>query len=103
MPELEGTIQSTMQDRFLARFIMPDGRMRTFDTSIDPPVTNMTINAARLSYDNDDQLTGSDSFKGTVGTVLTITLDKGPKMSGPLQEPVSPTQAAVGSGDWAET
>ncbi|EKM51152.1 uncharacterized protein PHACADRAFT_199985 [Phanerochaete carnosa HHB-10118-sp] len=99
----KGTVSSQGQNRFIARFVMPNGQVRTYNAAVNPPITNMTVNTATLTWSDDDQLVGADSYTGTVGTDLNITLGKGPTIKGTLQQPVNPTQAIVGNGDWAMT
>ncbi|EKM51153.1 uncharacterized protein PHACADRAFT_263150 [Phanerochaete carnosa HHB-10118-sp] len=99
----KGTVTSQGPNRFLARFNMPNGQVRSFNASVNPPTTTIVINTATLTWSDEDDLVGADSYTGTVGTNLDIALGKGPKITGSLQQPVDPTTAIVGNGDWAMT
>ncbi|EKM51143.1 uncharacterized protein PHACADRAFT_263134 [Phanerochaete carnosa HHB-10118-sp] len=96
----EGTIRAQGPNRFVANFIMPNGQLRSFVASIDPPTDNITTSTATLTWSDDNQLNGQDRYSGTLGADVTITLVRGPTMKGTLQEPVDPTQAIVGNGYW---
>ncbi|EKM51147.1 uncharacterized protein PHACADRAFT_263144, partial [Phanerochaete carnosa HHB-10118-sp] len=93
----KGTVVTSLPSLFQAKFIV-DGIVRTYIATIDPPVA-FKIGNATLSYDDEDQLTARGSHHGTIGTAINLSLDKGPIITGNLQQPVDPTDV-TGGGTW---
>ncbi|EKM51149.1 uncharacterized protein PHACADRAFT_199982 [Phanerochaete carnosa HHB-10118-sp] len=96
----KGTVVANQQDGFQATFTTADGFTRTFSATINPTVGEFKIDNARLAYNDEDQLTGTDNYYGTIGTDLNITLGKGPTITGRLVIPIDPTNSINGSGPW---
>ncbi|EKM51148.1 uncharacterized protein PHACADRAFT_199981 [Phanerochaete carnosa HHB-10118-sp] len=96
----KGTVVANQQNTFQATFTTADGFTRTFSATINPPVPKFRIDDANLTYNDEDQLTGTDNYYGTIGTDIDIALAKGPTITGKLVNPMVPTNSIIGGGPW---
>lgn len=95
----KGTVVANQQNRFEAKFTV-DGSTRTFTATNNPPVPKFKVDNATLAYNDEDELTGTDNYYGTVGTNFEITLNKGPTITGKLVDATVPTISINGGGPW---
>lgn len=98
MHTVTGTVVASVQNVFEATFVI-DGAKRTYNGTINPAVSKFNVDPATLTYDDDDQLTGTDSYHGTIGTDLKLNFDKGPTITGKLENDIA--EASIdGGGPW---
>ena len=101
----QGSITGSVANRLQATFVV-DGVTRTFDSSLSPAVPPFSVPnpAARINYQNQQDLTGQDTLTGTIGpNSLTLTLGRGPTINGVLQSPIPSQVPVTGSGTWQFT
>ncbi|KAL1839709.1 hypothetical protein VTK73DRAFT_3936 [Phialemonium thermophilum] len=88
--------------RFIASFVIDDIQY-AFSGMLNPAVAEFTSREATLTYDSVEQLTSQRNFEGQVGSeTVTLTIDNGPRISGPLEPPIYPASAVSGSGMWTQ-
>ena len=55
---------------------------------------------ATLTYDSDDQLTGSQIVYGTIGNSVNFIFENGPIANGTLEKPIVPQYEFKVPGEW---
>lgn len=103
MPTAPGSLTRLSANRFKAVFVV-DGLKTTFAATMNPSVQPFTSNNVTLTYGKVDDLTGTRSYTGKIGTdTLTLTLDNGPSVAGKLNPPgISPAATIDGEGSWEQ-
>jgi hypothetical protein len=100
MSTARGFIRSTSSTKFTATFLIDDIQY-TYTGTIANSVQTFSSTNATLTYSSTEQLTSLRAFSGKVGTQdVTFTAANGPKISGPLDMPISPASNVSGSGTW---
>ena len=99
-----GTITSISNTSFKALFVINQSKY-TYTADIDPSVTQFSSSNVTLTYDSEDELTGTHSYSGQIGIDdITLNLDNGPTITGQLDPPgVDPAVTVIGGGAWEKT
>lgn len=102
MPSAQGFVKGFAGNKFIATFVIDDIQYH-FSGSLNPAVQDFQSNEATLEYSSQGQLVSTRDFDGKVGTQdLTLNAANGPKISGPLNMPISPASRVSGSGTWSQ-
>ncbi|XDG06759.1 hypothetical protein ABKA04_006374 [Annulohypoxylon sp. FPYF3050] len=81
-----------------------DGIENKFTATVFPGIADFTTTKANLTYETDNDLTGTHTYKGVIGTnTFKLTLDNDVVMDGDLKEPgVVPAASVDGNGAWVK-
>ncbi|TQV91625.1 hypothetical protein IF1G_09691 [Cordyceps javanica] len=103
MPTARGFVRGIAgSNKFTSTFIIEDVQYH-FSGNFNPAVQEFSCNGAILTYDNVGQLTTQRPFSGKVGTEeITLTVNNGPRIEGPLDLPLSPASNVSGHGTWTQ-
>ncbi|KAF8159497.1 hypothetical protein B0H34DRAFT_406525 [Crassisporium funariophilum] len=100
MPSVEGEFKSQLGLTFVFSFVFETTEISgsgRFKTSVPP-----FLSKATLIYTSPDQLSGKKHFSGFVGPdKLTLELDDGPTIEGPLQNKIDEAIETSGFIDWS--
>ena len=103
MPTASGFIRSAASGtKFTASFNIDD-ILYTFAGSLTPSVQSFDCNNATLEYSSVAALTATRAFDGKFGTKdVRVSVANGPKITGPLDMPISPASTVSGNGSWTQ-
>ncbi|KAL2213186.1 hypothetical protein CC79DRAFT_1327054 [Sarocladium strictum] len=103
MPSASGFIKGIAGgSKFTATFLIDDIQYH-FSGHLSPAVQQFQSNEATLEYTSLGQLVSTRDFEGKVGTQDVIfNAANGPKISGPLNMPISPASRVSGTGVWSQ-
>jgi hypothetical protein len=105
LKSVEGTINSVPDSSggFVASFAI-NGLAYTFSGYMGLDVPAFVCGHAKLTYDEEGDLTTRRFFEGNVGkTDINITIENGPTISGKLDNAIDTSTAAAGTGVWRAT
>ena len=100
MPTAKGTFKRLSKNRVEASFVV-NGILETYTANINPALPPFTSNSTTLTYADDDNMTGTKTFRGAIGTEpFELALDDGTKIAGTLN--VDKGYTVDGRGQWTQ-
>ena len=99
-----GSVTRVSANRIQAVFAI-DGYTYSFEATLNPSLPPFTSKSATLGYDSVDDLTGTHTYKGSIGqTNFSLQINNGPITDGDLNFPSLESKNQVdGSGSWVQT
>ncbi|OAQ58789.1 hypothetical protein VFPFJ_11629 [Purpureocillium lilacinum] len=103
MPTAKGTFKRVSKNRIEASFVIND-ILETYDADVNPALPPFTSNNCTLTYDDPEKMTGTKSFKGSIGMEpFQLTLNDGLTIAGTLNVPgLDHGYTVDGRGQWSE-
>ncbi|GJP95352.1 amino acid adenylation domain protein [Aspergillus niger] len=102
MPTSYGIFRWVAPNRADAVFDV-DGYDSQCSLTLNPALPNFGTASAKLNYDTTEQLTGTHSFEGHIGsTDFETAFDNTPKIAGQLPMPVDQNFSTHGIGSWTQ-
>ncbi|RDH33254.1 hypothetical protein BDQ94DRAFT_170415 [Aspergillus welwitschiae] len=102
MPTSYGTFMWRAPNQADAVFNV-DGHESKCSLNLNPALPNFGLAPAKIDYDTTEQLTGTHSFEGHIGSAdFETAFDNTPKIAGELPMPVDQNFSTHGIGSWTQ-